>query len=99
MLKYLNKYKTTGNENTKIIVSNAFGAFIVKGGSLIISLITLPAYIKYFGDQNILGFWFTLLSILTWILTFDLGIGNGLRNNLVHALVKRDELLAKRYIT
>jgi O-antigen/teichoic acid export membrane protein len=87
------------NENNRLIASNVLGAFLVKGGALIISLLTMPAYIRYFEDQQILGLWFTILSVLTWILTFDLGIGNGLRNHLVHAFVKKDDLLAKKYIS
>ena len=87
------------NENNRIIINNVLGAFIVKGGALFISLFTLPAYIKYFNNQQILGLWFTMLSVLMWVLTFDLGIGNGLRNRIVHALVNKDSLLAKRYIS
>lgn len=98
-MEFFRKKKMKSNENTKIILNNALGAFLVKGGALIVSLITMPAYITYFNNQHILGLWFTILSVLTWVFTFDLGIGNGLRNNLVHALVKKDELLAKRYIS
>lgn len=99
MLKLSKLKKIVSNENNRTILNNALGAFLVKGGALIISLLTMPAYIRYFDNQQILGLWFTILSVLTWVLTFDLGIGNGLRNNLVHALVKKDELLAKKYIS
>lgn len=59
----------------------------------------MPAYIAYFDDQYVLGLWFTILAVLNWVLTFDFGIGNGLRNHLVHALVKKDNAVAKRYIS
>jgi O-antigen/teichoic acid export membrane protein len=91
--------RLVSNENNKTILNNALGAFIVKGGALIISLLTMPAYLEYFNNQQILGLWFTILAVLSWILTFDLGIGNGLRNHLVHALVEKNYLLAKRYIS
>ncbi|MDQ0200736.1 lipopolysaccharide biosynthesis protein [Neobacillus ginsengisoli] len=87
------------NENNRTILNNTLGAFVVKGGALIISLFTMPAYIRYFDNQQILGLWFTILSVLIWVLTFDLGIGNGLRNHLVQALVNKDDLLAKKYIS
>ena len=87
------------NGNNKTIVSNILGSFLVKGGSLVVSLFTLPAYLRFFNNQQILGLWFTLVSALSWILTFDLGIGNGLRNHLVISLAKRDYLKAKEYIT
>ena len=87
------------NEKNKQIFYNTIGSFLVKGAALIISLYTMPAYIKYFDNQQILGLWFTIVSVLSWILTFDLGIGNGLRNYLVPALVNNDKVLIKKYIS
>ncbi len=81
------------------ITINAFFAFLVKGGALIVSLFTLPAYMRFFENQLALGFWFTALSLLTWILTFDLGIGNGLRNRLVVPLTQNDFIRVKSYIS
>lgn len=99
---YLNRIKKSilnTNENNKEIICNALGAFLVKGGALVISLFTMPAYMRYFDNQLILGLWFTILSVLSWILTFDLGIGNGLRNHLVPALVNKDQTRIKKYIS
>jgi len=71
----------------------------VRGLSIVIGILALPAYLEYFKNQQVLGVWFALLSILNWVLTFDLGIGNGLRNYLVKAFVENDEKEAKRYIS
>lgn len=87
------------NENSREIMYNTIGAFLVKGGALIVSLFTMPAYMRYFDNQLILGLWFTVLSVLSWVLTFDLGIGNGLRNHLVSALVDKDQERTKKYIS
>ena len=88
------------NENEKIIAKNVFAAFVVKGGSLVISLISTPLFLRFFSDdKEILGIWYTLLSILTWFMTFDLGIVNGIRNRLVNAFAKKDELEAKKIIS
>lgn len=102
MVQYITKFKNrilNTNENNKLIFYNTLGAFLIKGGALIVSLLTMPAYIRYFENQQILGLWFTMLSVLSWILTFDLGIGNGLRNHLVPSLVNKDRLLTKKYIS
>ena len=102
MLKIITKLKNKvlkTNENNKTILYNTAGAFLVRGGALLISLLTMPAYMTYFGDQQILGLWFTVLSVLSWILTFDLGIGNGLRNRLVGTLLNDDQIKTKKYIS
>lgn len=87
------------NEKDKLVVKNMLGAFIIKGGALIISLLTMPAYIKYFNQQIILGLWFTILSVMIWILSFDFGIGNGLRNQLVGSIIRKDKDEIKTYIS
>lgn len=74
-------------------------SFGVKGGSLIVGLLTTPVYIAYFDDNEVLGLWFTLLSVLTWILNCDLGIGNGLRNKLVEAIAEEDEARQRRLVS
>ncbi len=96
--KVFDRYKSL-SENNKIVLKNVIGAFGVKGLSLLVSLFTMPAYISFFNDQAALGLWFTVLSVLNWILNFDLGIGNGLRNNLTRTLTQKDELETKRYLS
>lgn len=86
-------------EKNSIAFKNIIGAFLVKGSGLIISLLTLPAYMRYFDNQVVLGVWFTLLSMLTWILSLDLGIGNGLRNKLVVSLHFKDVDETRKLIT
>ena len=83
----------------KTLSINIVGAFMVKGASMLLSLFTMPAYMRYFQDNMILGIWYTMLSVLTWITMFDLGIGNGLRNKLVESLAKNERREAKEYIS
>lgn len=90
------KINIKGNKN---IINNIIGAFIVRGGSLIVSLFTMPAYFRYFQNQSVLGLWFTILSVLNWVLMFDLGLGHGLRNKLTVALAEGNNDKAKKYIS
>lgn len=92
----INLFKT---KQDKVLIKNISGAFVIKGLSLIISFASMPVYIKFFNNDEILGLWFTILSILTWVLTFDFGIGNGLRNNLIEPIEKKDNRLIKEYIS
>ena len=85
--------------NNKNIVSNVITTFFIRGGAVIVSLLTMPVYMQYFSEEKVLGVWFTLLSIMSWILNFDLGIGNGLRNHLVVAISEKDDVKAKKYIS
>lgn len=91
--------RNINDRKTKDILFNSVSALLIKGGGFVISFISMPLYINYFEDQQILGMWFTLLSILSWIFTFDLGLGNGLRNKLVEVLAINDKKLAKKYIS
>lgn len=91
--------KLQKKDNTSIVIRNTLISVIVKGGSLFIALFTTPAYMHFFDNNEILGVWFTLLSVLAWILNCDMGIGNGLRNNLVYAINDKDWDKAKKYIS
>lgn len=75
----------------KTIILNMIGSFAVKGGALIVNLLTMPAYIRYFQNQTVLGVWYTIVAVLNWVLVFDLGLGNGLRNQLPGALQRKNK--------
>ena len=96
--KIIGKYKSI-SENNRIVFSNVIGAFGVKGLSLLVSLFTMPAYLRFFNDQAALGLWFTVLSVLNWLLNFDLGIGNGLRNHLSRTITQKNNEETKKYLS
>jgi O-antigen/teichoic acid export membrane protein len=87
------------NSDNQQLLGNVVGSLLVKGFACLIGVATIPVYLQYFDSQMVLGIWFTLISIVNWIFTFDLGIGNGLRNNLVVALAENNALKVKKYIT
>ncbi|MEG0409161.1 MAG: hypothetical protein RR623_09835 [Bacilli bacterium] len=97
LANYINEIKK--NEKDKVILYNVIGAFAIKGVALSISIFSMPLYISYFNNEFVLGLWFTILSVLSWIFNFDLGLGNGLRNNLVELLILKDKNEIKKHIS
>jgi O-antigen/teichoic acid export membrane protein len=95
---FLDKYSSMSN-NTKVVAKNTLYAFTIKGFALAISFFSVSLFIKYFNNNEVLGVWYTSLSVLTWFLTFDLGIGNGIRNHLVKALSENNRLKMKEIIS
>lgn len=87
------------DQKDKIVVKNILFSFTIRFLALILSLIKMPMYISFFDNSEVLGIWFTILSILTWIFNFDLGIGNGLRNNLVKTMETKDDTKIKECIS
>ena len=86
-------------KNNSNIISNIIGTILVRGGSFLIAIVSMPMYLNYFNNNAVLGIWFTILAVLSWMLSFDLGIGNGLRNNLVESISKNDTESTKKYIS
>lgn len=97
MREYLKKLKLT--EKDLIVYKNVFAAFTIKGLALCLSLFMMPAYMRFFEDQSVLGVWYTILSVLSWILSFDLGIGNGLRNKLSVTIAQNDAEETRAYVS
>lgn len=86
-------------QDNKILFSNIIGAFLLRGMGMVLSVFSLPLYMSYFPDNIVLGVWFTVITVLSWVLSFDLGIGNGLRNNLTKALTENNYEEARRLVS
>lgn len=95
----LKKLSGKFTENTLVLLKNSTGALVVKGLGMLISMVSVPAYLDYFGDNTVLGVWYTILSVITWIDFFDLGIGNGLRNSLVKCFAQGNQVRARELIS
>ena len=89
--RYIDKIKNDG------LLLNILSNFIFKGLGVGLSFISIPIMLKYLDKDNY-GLWILILSITNWIYTFDIGIGNGLKNRLAESLSKKNENEAKKYI-
>lgn len=83
---------------SKIIRKNILGGLIIKGSSIFINLLYVPLLINFL-DSERYGLWIAITSFLTWFQFFDIGIGNGMRNNLTKALVEKDYTTAKSLVS
>lgn len=73
-------------------------SFGLKGISILINLAYVPLLIDYLGSEEY-GIWLTLTSIVSWFTFFDIGLGNGLRNNFTKAVTAGEHALAKTYVS
>lgn len=62
---------------------------ICKPLSMLISYIYIPISLGYLGIEKY-GAWVTILTIMSWIGYFDIGLGNGLRNKLTESISNGD---------
>jgi len=87
-----------GHERTVTVKKNIFLSFIIKCGSVLISLLSVPLAIRYVNPTQY-GVWLTLSALFTWFSLFDIGFGNGLKNKLTKALAENDYKLARIYVS
>ncbi len=96
-LKIFNFFES-GNERTLLIKKNILFSFFLKGGSVIITLLLVPLTINYISPVQY-GIWLTISSMVYWINVFDIGIGNGLKNEIAYSLAIKDESNLKKYVS
>ena len=91
--KFLSK-----DSRTRMVEKNVIGNFLIKGISIILSLIIIPMTLGYVSEYNY-GIWISLSSVIGWLTYFDIGVNNGLRNKLTEAISNRDYKLAQKYVS
>jgi O-antigen/teichoic acid export membrane protein len=77
---------------------NILASLLIRGGSIIISLLFVPLTIDYINPGRY-GIWLTLSSIVGWFGFFDIGFGNGLRNKFAEAVARDEHELARIYVS
>lgn len=88
----------SGDQRTAKIKKNIFASILFKGIDILIYLVLVPLTLGYLNAYEY-GIWLTLNSILLWINSFDIGLGNGLRNKLAIAFAQNDLKLGRIYVS
>ena len=89
IVKKLSQKLIGGSERTSTIKKNILGSLLIKGLSIIVSLMLVPMTLGYVSAE-IYGVWLTISSILHWLTYMDVGFTLGLKNRLAECLAKKD---------
>ncbi|ELA8120762.1 polysaccharide biosynthesis C-terminal domain-containing protein [Vibrio parahaemolyticus] len=68
---------------------------------VVMTLASFGIYPVLYGylDEHVLGVWLTLMSVASWIMIFDVGVGNGLRNKIAPLIDSGDVEKTQNYIS
>lgn len=80
------------------IYKNSIMSVLYKFIGMLFSLVSAPLLLQCLGTAKY-GVWASLLSIISWIYYFDLGVGSGLRNKLAICFAKNDYEDARKYLS
>lgn len=86
------------DSRSALMKRNVLFSFILKFIDGIIYLLVVPITLDFL-DEYSYGVWLIINSILVWINTFDVGLGNGLRNLLSESIAHKDFNSAKIFIS
>lgn len=87
--KVFGKIITKGNNRSVEVKKNIIGSFLIKGTSIFVSLMLVPATIGYV-NAELYGVWIVLASMMTWLAFADIGFTQGLKNKLTEAIAKNE---------
>ncbi|WP_461450185.1 lipopolysaccharide biosynthesis protein [Mucilaginibacter sp.] len=96
-LKNLFFFKDDHERTFKVKKSIIISLFL-KCGSVLITFLLVPITINYINPEQY-GVWLTISSMIYWITVFDIGIGNGLKNEIAYAIATKDESNLKKYVS
>ncbi|WP_461137887.1 lipopolysaccharide biosynthesis protein [Spirosoma pomorum] len=95
--KIKQKIYSSDNLSNKI-KSNVAKSLITKIGSVIVNFGLVSILIDYINPIQY-GIWITVSSVISWIGILDIGLGNGLRNQLTIAISEGDYKTARKYVS
>jgi len=73
-------------------------SFIYKILGMLISFVLVRYMLEYLGTE-LYGVWSVILSFMTWILFFDFGIANGVKNKVADSLARNNVAEAQEFIS
>lgn len=77
---------------------NIIASALIKGLDTLVYLMLVPITLGYLNPYEY-GIWLTLSSILMWINSLDIGLGNGMRNKLTEAIAQNNKELGQIYVS
>ena len=86
------------DDRSRLIRRNILFSFLIKGWSGVIQLLLVPVTLFCLGNYEN-GIWMTISSILLWVDSLDIGIGNGLRNKLSEQIANNDYEKARESVS
>lgn len=89
--------EAVSRERTHNYLHQIKGAVVYRALAMAASFLAIPMMIHYLGQEQF-GVWSTLLTVMSWMVFFDLGVGNGLRNKVAESLAKEKKTEAAAYI-
>jgi len=91
-------FLSKGKGRTVRAKKNILGSILIKGASIVISLVLVPLTIDYVNPTRY-GIWLTLSSIVGWFSFFNIGLTHGLRNKFAEAKAKGDIAAAQMFVS
>ena len=87
-----------GDERTVLANKNIIATGGIKIIDSLVFLLLVPATLGYLNAYEY-GIWLAINSVIGWVNSFDIGLGNGLRNQLAEALAQNDYKRGRSLIT
>lgn len=86
------------NARSKKVVQNILASFFIKGWSGIMQLLLVPLTLACLSNYEY-GVWMTISTMLVWIESMDIGLGNGMRNMLATFRAQNNNEKARQVVS
>ena len=97
-LAHLQKQLRSLHPRTRRLHLNSLTSLVSKSGSMLVSVWLVPLTMHYLTPATY-GTWVTISAMSTLLTFLDLGIGNGLRNQLTQVVARPDPALARQLVS